>query len=104
MQNDKIKGVTQARKQPFYKNTDHMPDACAYTDQVSWSEANSKTTEVYPFIITKLNNIIQKLSVMNLDLLEMVQNLCKVSIFFIPTAMKVQIWIKFNTFHLKILS
>ena len=32
MQNDKIKGVAQPRKQPFYKNTDHMPDACAYTD------------------------------------------------------------------------
>ena len=32
MQNDKIKGVTQPRKQPFYKNTDHMTDACVYTD------------------------------------------------------------------------
>ena len=36
MQNDKIKGVNQPRKQPFYKNTDHMTDACAYTDRLGF--------------------------------------------------------------------
>ena len=59
MQNDKIKGVTQPRKQPFYKNTDRMTDACAYTDRLGFL-VRRKQLKQQPLIIAKLNNIIPK--------------------------------------------